>query len=145
MNTSLNTPGPTARRGGFTLAELMVVIVILGLLATAVAPKLLDRLADAKWGKADVDLHTIDQAVIQYMIANAGRQLDSLEQLVLPDENGKRFLDRDNVPKDPWGNEYGYEPPVGREPYLVICYGRDGAPGGEGDDRDVTSRDIKNR
>ncbi len=47
------------------------------------------------------------------------------------------------VPKDPWGNEYGYEPPVGTQDCIVTCFGKDGQPGGEGDDRDYTNIMLK--
>ena len=120
-------------------------IVIIGLLATAGAPQLLDRLGEAKWGRVEADLHTIDSAVEQYMISNAGQAPNSLEVLVLPDENGKKYLKRDTLPKDPWGNEYGYEPPIGTQDYRIICYGRDGAPGGEGDDRDYDTHQLRNK
>lgn len=129
-------PARAARRAGFSLAELMVVIVIIGLLATVVAPRLLDRLGDAKWGKAKTDVKAISDALQQFYINN-GRYPDSIEVLIQPDENNRRYLENRVVPVDPWGNEYGYEPPTGSEPDpRVICYGQDGVPGGEGDDGD---------
>ena len=130
---SYRTAGP---RSGFSLAELMVVIVIIGLLATGVAPRLLDRLGDAKWGKAKSDIMSISGALNQYYINN-GRYPDSLEELVTPDENNRRYLEQRVVPRDPWGNEYGYEPPNSSEPDpRIVCYGADGNPGGTGDDMD---------
>ena len=78
---------------GFTLIELMVVIVIIGLLATAVVPKLMDRLADAKWGTAKVDVRQIESALTQYAIRNNGYP-DSLEALITPDVNNRTYLGR---------------------------------------------------
>ena len=119
------------RRAGFSLA----VIVIFG--PTAVVPKLMDRLADAKWGKVKSDIAAIDSALMQFAINNGGQYPDTLESLVTPDVNNRTYLDRTTVPRDPWGSDYAYEPPSGLEEHRVICYGADKQPGGEGDDRDV--------
>jgi general secretion pathway protein G len=140
MKLSHNLRG-AARRHGFSLAELMVVIVIIGLLATTVVPKVMDRLGDAKWGKVRADLSALDGALTQYFINN-GRFPDTLEPLVTADTNGKRYLAQTVVPKDPWGNEYVYEPPVGSQPHVVRCLGRDGVQGGEGDDRDLSHQQV---
>ena len=136
---------PHSARAGFSLAELMVVIVILGLLATVVVPKVVDKLAKGQVGVAKTSIITIAVAVTEYAINNAGRYPDSLDVLVEPDENGKSYLDLTTVPTDPWGNPFEYQPPVGIEPFRVICYGKDGVPGGEGDDRDFDNVMIKNK
>lgn len=130
-------------RAGFSLAELMVVIVIIGLLATAVVPKLMDKFADAKWGKAKVDVKVIEQELINYAMKNQGFP-DGIEALVTPDVNGRTYLDRQTVPLDPWGNEYGYEILSDNSGVRVICYGADGQPGGEGDSQDRDSIMLKN-
>jgi len=128
---------------GFSLAELMVVIVIIGLLATAVVPKLMDRLGDAKWGKAKSDIVAIQNAMTQYAVNN-GRYPDTIEILITPDSNNRTYLDRRAVPLDPWGNEYGYEPPGGGETDpRIICFGADGSPGGENDEQDRDNFMIK--
>jgi general secretion pathway protein G len=145
MKTQTLKQRRSSERQGFSLAELMVVIVIIGLLATAVVPRLMDRLLDAKWGKVKADLASIEQALTQFAINNGGTYPDSLEVLVEPDGNNRRYLDSTVVPKDPWGKEYGYEAPMGGMPDpRVICYGQDGSPGGEGDDRDRDSMMLKN-
>ncbi|MEZ6013622.1 MAG: type II secretion system major pseudopilin GspG [Planctomycetota bacterium] len=134
------------RRAGFSLAELMVVIVIIGLLATAVVPKLFDRFSDAQLSKAKADITIIGDAIINYATMNSGRFPDSLDALVTPDQNGRTFLQRETVPKDPWGNEYVYYPPRGGESDpTVMSLGADGAQGGEAKDRDITLKDIKNQ
>jgi len=132
-------------RAGFTLAELMVVIVIIGLLATLVVPNVMKKLFTANITKAKADITAIANAVDQYAIENAGRYPDSLELLVTPDENGFTFLKGEVVPKDPWGFEYGYEPPAaGSQTYRVLSYGKDGSPGGEGDNADIDNVKIQN-
>ncbi len=132
-------------RRGFSLAELMVVIVIIGLLATMVVPALLQRLGQAFEGKVKGDLVEIESALTQYAINNMMRYPETLQELMDPDDSGKRYLNGENVPKDPWGNEYAYEPPTSNHPNpLVLSYGKDGAPGGAGDDRDLTNDMLHN-
>ncbi len=135
-----------ARRAGFSLAELMVVIVIIGLLATMVVPKLFSYLGDANLTKVKADLQQIDSALLTFVARNSGRFPDSLEDLVRPDEKGFSYLDRQTIPKDPWGNEYIYFPPRGSEVSpTLLSYGKDGAQGGEGQDQDITIQMIKNQ
>ena len=134
----------TARRRGFTLAEMMVVIVIIGLLATLVVPNVLQRFAFATKEKAKVDILSIESSLKEYAIANGGKYPDSLEALVTPDVNGHTFLDQPHVPKDPWGNEYLYEAPGPGQPQpRIMSYGKDGQPGGEGDDADMDNTTIR--
>lgn len=135
-----------AVRGGFSLAELMVVIVIIGLLATMVVPKLFERFSDSQLEKAKVDITRIGDAVLTFATMNSGRYPDTLEQLVTPDQNGRTYLDQQTVPKDPWGTEYMYYPPRGGETDpTIMSYGADRAQGGEGKDRDITLQGIKNQ
>ena len=68
-----------------------------------------------------------------------------MEILITPDPNGKKYLDLDVLPTDPWGNPFEYVPPQGTEGFRVICYGKDGAPGGDGDDKDFDNVMIKNK
>lgn len=133
-------------RGGFSLAELMVVIVIIGLLATMVVPRLFDRFSDAQVQKAKVDISRIGDGALEFATNNSGRFPDTLEQLVTPDQNGKMYLGQQTVPKDPWGNEYIYFPPRGGETDpTIMTYGADGAQGGEGKARDMTLQGIRNQ
>lgn len=146
MNTMLhrNPHRPAARRRGFSLAELMVVIVILGLLATLVVPNVVAKLKGAQRGKARTDIMAIANALEEYAILNGSRYPDSLEMLVTPDENGNTYLQQRQVPKDPWGNEYEYEPPYAGEPRpRVYTLGRDNAVGGEGEDADLDNFMIR--
>lgn len=131
------------RRRGFTLAEMMVVIVIIGLLATLVVPNVMQRLGFANRGKAKGDITAIVQALDEYAIANGMKYPDSLEALVTPDVNGETFLKQTKIPKDPWKNEYLYDPPVPGQPRpRVYTYGKDGQAGGEGNDADIDNVSI---
>jgi general secretion pathway protein G len=122
----------------------MVVIVIIGLLATLVVPNVVSKLAKANTTKARADIVQIAKAVEDYMINNNGRFPDSLQALVTEDDKGESYLQQTQVPKDPWGNEYGYEaPPSGSRKYRVYSLGKDGAPGGEGDDADIDNVMIR--
>ena len=131
------------QRRGFTLAELMVVIVIIGLLATLVVPNVVRKLFVANKTKAKADITAIARAIDDYAVENNGRYPESLEVLVTPDANGFTFLNKETVPVDPWGHEFVYEPGGGSK-FNVISYGKDGQPGGEGDDADITYEMIRN-
>lgn len=137
-------PKTASRRGGFSLAELMVVIVIIGLLATMVVPRLMDQFGDAQVTKAKADINTLNDALLAYMMKNRGTYPDTLEALVTPDENNRKFIEQDTLPKDPWGMEYVYYPPQGGNDHIIMSLGKDKREGGEGADRDITLRDIKN-
>jgi len=134
------------RRAAFTLVEIMVVVVIIGLLAAIVVPNVLGHYARAVHEKVKVDLTVIDNALKQYAINNAGRFPDSLAPLVMPDTNGMPYLDMDAVPQDPWGVEYQYEAPTpGQRTPRVFTLGKDKQPGGIGDDMDIDSQMVRNR
>jgi general secretion pathway protein G len=133
-------------RRGFSLAELMVVIVILGLIATIVVPNLLGRLTFAQKEKALMDIGSIESTIETYAALNNGRLPDSLDVLVTPDQNGITLLKgATTVPRDPWGNPYGYEPPSSGRPFRVFSLGKDAAPGGDGENEDVDNYTARNR
>ena len=139
MNTvRSNTARNTARRGpaqqsGFTLLELIVVITIIGLLGTMVVVKVSTVLGRANETKIKSDLQAIVRAAEQYQ-AMEGYLPQTLEEL----ERGTTEDGRDTISiekaQDPWGNEYEYELRDGKP--QASCFGRDGQPGGEGDDAD---------
>jgi len=136
---------PKTPRGGFTLAELMVVIVIIGLLATLVVPNVVRKLFVANLTKAKADISAIAGALDDYAVENGGRYPETLEALVTPDANGHTYLRRETVPVDPWGHEYGYEPPLGGRQFNVYSYGQDGTQGGDGDAADITWEELRNK
>jgi len=142
MNTRLHSLASrrNARKSGFSLAELMVVIVILGLLATLVVPKVVSSLGRAFQGKVKADITVISNALSEYAVVNGTRYPETLEELVMPDENGFTFLNAKSIPLDPWGNEYQYDPPMPGEPEpRVYTLGKDGQVGGEGENSDISN------
>jgi general secretion pathway protein G len=136
-------------RAGFTLIELMVVIVILGVLAGLIVPRIMDRPEEARRTKAELDIAAIEQALKLYKLDN-GRYPSTdqgLQALVEPPSVGNLprkwreggYLDKRNVPKDPWGNDYVYISPGLHGDFDLLSYGADGEPGGEGDNADINN------
>lgn len=130
-------------RAGFSLAELMVVIVILGLLATLVVPNVVSYLFRATSEVVKIDINNLDSAITNYRVNNGGKLPSSLEELVTPDANGNTYLNAKAVPKDPWKNEYRYE--TDGRTYRIFSLGKDGMEGGEGDDADIDQDMVKER
>jgi general secretion pathway protein G len=147
METRRNRDGRLRDRAGFTLIEIMVVIVILGLLAALVVPKLIGRTEEAKKTQSRVQIRSIEQALELFKLDNGFFPTtdQGLEALVRMPDAGRSpknyrkggYLDR--VPKDPWGNAYVYVSPGSHGDYDISSYGADGAPGGEGEDADINS------
>lgn len=136
------------RQRGFTLIELMIVVVILGLLATIIMPKILDRPEQARRTKAKIDIRNIESALALFK-TDTGRFPDTsegLEALVtdpgVEGYNREGYLDR--VPADPWGNKYVYiSPGIHSKNYDLESYGKDGEDGGMDDDADIESWNIE--
>jgi general secretion pathway protein G len=133
---------------GFTLIELMIVVVILGLLATMVMPKILDKPEQARRTKAKVDLRSVQSALALFK-TDTGRFPTTSEGLAALVANpGLRGYGKDGylerVPLDPWGNKYVYlSPGVHNKDYDLVSYGKDGEQGGTGDAADVASWDLE--
>ena len=143
MCTPLSPSADRARRG-FTLAELMVVVVILGLLATLVVKNVIPILFQAKHDIAKTEILSIAEAVKLYVIKNQ-KLPETLDPLVQPDENGVTFLEnKTTLPRDPWGFEYWYHPDPNGITFELGSYGKDGEPGGEGDSADLSNKSIAN-
>ncbi len=135
----------TSRRNrGFSLIELIVVLVILGLLATVVGPKVMDRLGR---GKSEIAKLQIDQleGALGLLRFDVGRYPTTSEGLAgLIDNPGIEnwagpYLDKRTLPKDPWGREYQYRAPGQYGDFDLYSLGADGVEGGEDDSADVTS------
>ena len=133
---------------GFTLIELMVVVVILGLLATIVMPKVLSKPEQARRTKAKVDIRNM-QSALSLLKADTGRFPTTSEGLqALVTNPGLKGYDREGylerVPQDPWGNRYVYIcPGIHSKDYDLESYGKDGEDGGADDDADIESWNIE--
>jgi general secretion pathway protein G len=118
-------------------------IVLLVVLTALVLPNVLYEFSITHCGKAKPDIAAIEAALKEYSNRNGGRFPDSLEELVIPDVDGNAYLDTKQVPRDPWGREYIYIPPGPGQPRPIIrSYGRDGQPGGKGDDADIDNLSL---
>jgi general secretion pathway protein G len=140
-------------RRGFTLIEIMVVIVILALLAALVGPKIMGRTDDAKIQTTKTQIRSLESALKLYKLDNGvypttEQGLNSLVTKptvgVIP-KNYKEggYLESKNVPKDGWGNDYLYVSPGEHGDYDLYSYGADGVKGGEGKNADINSWDLK--
>jgi general secretion pathway protein G len=132
---------------GFTLIEIMVVVIILGILAAIVAPNVIGRIDDAQTARVQQDLRGIESALKFYRLDNFSYPTSEqgLEALVTKPadpniRNWKKYLDR--MPKDPWGNPYQYLSPGNNGEIDIYTLGRDGRPGGEGVDTDMGNWEL---
>jgi general secretion pathway protein G len=149
----MSLPEKNKNRKGFTLIELMIVIVIIGILATLLIPRIMERPEEARRVKAKMDIKAIESALKLYKIDTG--VYPSTEQglmaLIRKPETAPvplrwregGYLDSSTVPVDPWNNPYYYTSPSqdGKD-FEIVSYGRDGVPGGTGKDADISSSDL---
>lgn len=138
---------------GFTLIELMVVIVILGILAGLIIPRIMGRPEEARQLKAKIQIESLETALKLYKLDNG--TYPSTEQgliaLIEPPDveplpkkwRAGGYLEKGKVPKDPWGNDFIYLSPGVHGDYDLISYGADGVPDGEGKNKDNNSWEIE--
>ena len=133
-----------ARVFGFTLLELLVVLVIIGLLAGYVAPRYFSQVGKSEAKVAKAQIVAFEQALHQYRL-DMGRYPTTeqgLDVLLKKPANESKwsgpYLTK-AVPMDPWGRPYAYRSPGERGDFDLYSYGRDGRPGGNGDDADITN------
>jgi len=134
------------RQSGFTMIELLVVMVILGMLAALVAPNFFQNVGKARAKTARVQIANLSTA-LDALALDTGRYPNSSEGIdaLLDPPSGMDMWDGPYIkklPRDPWGNEYVYRGPEGgRGDYEIMSYGADGSPGGDGDAADITNLD----
>ena len=136
-------PSP-ARPRGFTLLELLVVMVIIGLLAGYVGPKFFGQIGKSEVKAARAQIDALQKSLDQYRL-DVGRYPGTEQGLAVlvtkPADEPKwagPYLAK-ALPKDPWGQDYQYRSPGEHGEYDLLSLGRDGRPGGEGEDADLTS------
>jgi len=137
------------KNSGFTLIEVMVVVVILAILAAIVAPRVMDKPAQAQQTKARQDIRSLETALNLYKLDNFVYPTtdQGLEALVTkpsgtPEpKNWKRYMDR--LPKDPWGEQYQYLSPGNKSDVDIFSFGADRQLGGEGDSADIGNWDLQ--
>jgi len=130
---------------GFTLLELLVVLVILGLLAAVAGPQVMKHVGGAKSSTAKLQIEEFGAALDMFKL-EVGRYPNTQEGLQALSEapsgatnwNGP-YLKKKTVPKDPWGNDYHFESPGQHGAFDIFSYGADNREGGEGDDKDVVN------
>ncbi|MFC1867800.1 type II secretion system major pseudopilin GspG [Thermodesulfobacteriota bacterium] len=138
------------RSEGFTLMEILIVITILGVLASLLAVRLMDRPGEARITKARLDINTLENALKLFKLDSAFYPStdQGLRALVEKPSIGRiprrwregGYLDKNSLIKDPWGNDYLYlSPGVKNRDFDLWSYGADGEEGGEGEDVDITN------
>jgi general secretion pathway protein G len=133
------------RQAGFTMIELLVVMVILGLLAALVAPNFFGQAEKARVKTAKLQIANLATA-LDALALDTGRypsQQEGLQSLLDP-PSGMDMWDGPylkKLPKDPWNHDYMYRGGSGNHEYEILSYGADGSPGGDGGNADISSLD----
>lgn len=137
-------------QGGFTLLELMIVIVILGILAAVVTPRLMDEPDKARVVQAKIQIENFATAVKKYYLDNGyypttEQGLESLRTAPVMGRTPKNYPENgymSKIPQDPWGNDYVYVSPGRKTPFEIMSLGADGTEGGEGFAADIWNEDV---
>lgn len=145
-------PVETEPSSGFTLIELMVVIVIIGILSALIVPRLISRTDEARITEATIQIKNFETALRLFRSDNGfyPSTEQGLEALVSLPAEGEipehyrdgGYLEKRTLPLDPWGNSYVYLCPGEQGDYDILTYGADGAPGGSGYDRDLINWEL---
>lgn len=138
------------KQDGFTLLELMIVIVILGILGAVVAPRFMDEPDKARVVQAKMQIENLSTAVKKFYLDNAfyPSTEQGLEALVTKPSTGRSPRNyppngyMSKIPQDPWGNDYIYVSPGKKTPFEIMSLGADGVEGGDGFNADIWNDDV---
>lgn len=133
----MNRQGYHNKERGFSLLEIMVVLIIIGVMASIVAPRFIERADEAKVDSTKVQMKNIEQALKLYRLQHGQYPSsgDGLKALVSSSKGGKHYLDA--LPKDAWGFDFIYLSPGVHGKVDILSYGADGKSGGSGFDADI--------
>ena len=139
------------KQSGFTLIEVIVVVVILGILASVVVPKVVNRTGQAQIVKAKQDIRAMESALQLYRVDNFDYPTTDQGLLALSQrptsspepQNWQTGGYIKSVPKDPWGNDYQYLNPGENSEVDIFSLGKDGRPGGEGENADIGNWNLE--
>ena len=150
MLARIYTPKTGTNQKGFTLIELMVVIVILSVLAVYMAPRLVGRDDQARQQRARIDIEALETALKLYRLDTGTYPTteQGLEALVEQPEGVRNwreggYVERGRILKDPWGNDYVYISPGNHGDFDILSYGANGQPGGEGVNAEIRSWELE--
>lgn len=140
------SPRTRDTEGGFTLVELLVVLVILSLIMGLVGPRVLSYLTDARVRSTKLQIDSLGAALDLFYL-DTGRypsETEGLQALIVRspsiDHWNGPYLQQSAVPLDPWGHAYEYHVPGDKKPYGIVSLGSDGRQGGSGDASDITNK-----
>lgn len=143
---------PYRNRDGFTLLEIIIVVLILSLLVGIVAPKIMGRADEAKVADAKIQIRNFETALKLFKLDNGfyPSTEQGLESLYQKPASGRvpanykegGYLEQKKIPLDPWGNAYVYLSPGIHGDFDILSYGSDGREGGEGKDADITNWNL---
>lgn len=144
LNRRENAGNIPSAQDGFTLIELIVVVMIIGLLSALVVPKFFGKVEQSKLKAAQAQIELLGAALDQYRLdmgqyPTTSEGLDALRIKNATAESWHGPYLKKEIPKDPWGHPFIYKSPGEHEEYDIVSYGADGASGGEDEDRDIVS------